>query len=423
MELFNNLGAKIEQLWRDKNYDESLFPSIAGKALREANLPEKVSGWEVIEWTMNQTYLPDQRDLHAGFGDPPITLYNSPRFHIDVYFWLEGTTAVHQHAFCGAFQVLMGSSIHSWYEFDLQEKINTFTEIGNINLKTVDLLTVGDVQEIAAGREYIHGLFHLDQPSATVVVRTHSSPLHLPQFSYHKPFLAVDPFFEEANTTKKLQCVTAMIRSKYAETDRLVAEMLETADFQTTFRILSTVRGYFQGDQLEQMFNVEVSKEKFENLLQIVRNRHGERANIFERVFAYQDQLNEILRRRSFVTDNEHRFFLALLLNVEGKEQILSLIKERFPDTDPIDKILDWSFDLSQMRVLGMNIPNALGIADFGDFDLFVLESLLKDRTEEEMREALKNEYQNENTDELAEKLAERSEKIRRAIIFQPLFA
>jgi hypothetical protein len=317
----------------------------------------------------------------------------------------------------------MGSSIHSWYEFDLQEKINHFTEIGNINLKAVDLLTVGDVQEIAAGREYIHGLFHLDQPSATVVVRTHSSPLHLPQFSYHKPFLAVDPFFEEPNTTKKLQCVTAMIRSKYAETDRLVAEMLETADFQTTFRILSAVRGYFQGDQLEQMFNVDSSKEKFERLLEIVRNRHGERANIFEQVFDYQDQLNEILRRRSFVTDPEHRFFLALLLNVEGKEKILSLIKERFPDADPVDKILDWSFDLAQMRVLGMNIPNALGIADFGDFDLFVLESLLRNKTEEEMRAALKTEYQNENTDELAEKLAERSEKIRQAIIFQPLFA
>ena len=423
MEIFQNLGAEIEKLWRDKNYDESLFPQVAGKVLREANLPEKVSGWEVIEWTMNQTYLPDQRDLHASFGDPPITLYNSPRFHIDVYFWLEGTTSIHQHAFCGAFQVLLGSSIHSWYEFDLQDKINLFTEIGNIHLKTVDLLTVGDVQEIAAGKDYIHGLFHLDQPSATIVVRTHSSPLHLPQFSYHKPFLAVDPFFEEPNTTKKLQCVTAMIRSKYPETERLVAEMLETADFQTTFRILSTVRGYFQGDRLEQMFNVDASKEKFENLLEIVQNRHGERANIFRQVFAYQDQLNEILQRRSFVTDPEHRFFLALLLNVEGKEQILSLIKERFSDADPIDKILDWSFDLAQMRVLGMNIPNALGIADFGDFDLFILESLLKDKTEAEMREALKTEYQNENTDELAKKLGERSEIIRQAIIFQPLFA
>ncbi len=422
MEIFQTLGAEVENLWRDKNYDESLFPAIAGKVLREANLPEKVSAWEVIEWTLNETNLPEQRDLHAGFGDPPITLYNGSRFHVDVYFWLEGTTAVHQHGFCGAFQVLLGSSIHSWYDFDLQEKINTFTEIGNINLKTVDLLSVGDVQEIAAGREYIHGLFHLDQPSATIVVRTHRSPLHLPQFSYHKPFLALDPFFEEPNTTKKLQCITALIRSKHPDTDKLIAEMLEKADFQTTFQILSTVRGYMQGNQLEQMFNLTAPQEKFEKFLEIVRHRHGERANIFPQVFAYQDKINEFIKRRSFVTDAEHRFFLALLMNLEGREQILSLIKERFPDADPIDKILDWSFDLSQMRVLGLNIPNALGIADFDDFDSFVLESLLKDRTEEEMREALKNEYPNENTDELAKSLMERSEKIRQAIIFQPLF-
>jgi hypothetical protein len=103
--------------------------------LRAANLPAKVSAWDVIEWTMQETFLPEQRDLPGHFGDPPITLYNAPRFHIDVYFWLEGTTAIHQHSFCGAFQVLMGSSIHSRYEFERAEAVNTFTEIGNINLR------------------------------------------------------------------------------------------------------------------------------------------------------------------------------------------------------------------------------------------------------------------------------------------------
>ncbi len=65
-------------------------------------------------------------------------------------------------------------------------------------------------------------------------------------------------------------------------------------------------------------------------------------------------------------------------MNVEGREQIFSLIKERFPDAEPLDKVLDWVYDLSQTKVLGSNIPNALGIADFGDLDLFILESMLK---------------------------------------------
>lgn len=422
MEQFQTLGAKVEYLWREKNYDETIFPAIAANALREANLPEKLSAWEVIEWTLKQTHLPEQRDVAGKFGDPPITLYNSPRFHVDVYFWLEGTTAVHQHAFCGAFQVLMGSSIHSWFEFETSEKINTFTEIGNISLKTCDLLSVGDVQEIQAGRQYIHGLFHLDQPSATIVVRTHKSPLYLPQFSYYKPFLAIDPFFEEPDTIKKLQSVSALIRAKHPETDKMISEWLETADFQTTFSILSNLRSMLQSNKLDQIFNPNAPAERFEKFMNIARARHGERANIFPKIFEHRENVEQIVKRRSYITDNEQRFFLALLMNVEGKSRILSLVKERFPDHDPVEKVLDWTFDLSQTKVLGENIPNALGIENFGDIDLFVLESLLKERDFNEMESALKSDYPNDDTTEIAKTLPERASKIKDAIIFNPLF-
>jgi len=283
MELFNKLGAEVEILWRDKNYDEAAFPEIAANALKQANLPAQISAWDVIEWTMNQTVLPDQKDLPGKFGDPPITIYNSPRFHIDVYFWLEGTTAIHQHAFCGAFQVLMGSSIHSWYEFDRSESVNTFTELGNINLKLCELLSVGDVQAIEAGKQYIHGLFHLEQPSATIVVRTNKSPMYLPQFSYYKPFLAIDPFFEEANTTKKMQCVTALIRSKHPRTDEFIADWLRIADFQTTFSILTMLRSYLRSNQIDQLFNLSSPQTRFDAFMEIVSERHGERANVFRR--------------------------------------------------------------------------------------------------------------------------------------------
>lgn len=423
MELFKNLGAEIEAVWRDKNYDETVFPAIASDALEKASLPEKVSAWEVIEWALGETILPEQRDLAGNFGDPPITVYNSPRFHIDVYFWLQGTTALHQHAFCGAFQVMHGSSIHSHYEFEPRERINTFTEIGDMNLKTVELLEVGKVRKILAGREYIHGLFHLEQPSATIVVRTHRSPLHLPQYAYHKPYLAIDPFFDEPNTTKKLQCVTALIRTKHPDTARLVTEFLEASDFQTSFKILSSVKNLLQKNQIDEIFNLNASQNQFDAFLEVVERRHGERAKVLREVFAHQEIIEEILKRRSYVTEPEQRFFLALLMNVEGRERIFALIKERFPDSEPIDKILDWTYDLSQARVVGTNLPNALGIADFGDFDLFVLECLLKGMSEAEMRETLQTEYPPENVENLMQSAAEKIGRIRQSVIFQPLLA
>jgi hypothetical protein len=417
MELFNKLGAEVEILWREKNYDEAVFPEIAAQALKEANLPAKVSAWDVIEWTMNQTVLPDQKDLAGKFGDPPITLYNSPRFHVDVYFWLEGTTAIHQHAFCGAFQVLLGSSIHSWYEFDRSEAVNTFTELGNINLKLCELLSVGDVQPINAGKQYIHGLFHLEQPSATIVIRTHKSPMFLPQFSYYKPFLAIDPFFEEANTTKKMQCVTTLIRSKHPRTDEFIADWLRIADFQTSFQILSMLRSYLRSNQIDQLFNLSDSQNRFDAFMEMVSQRHGERANVFPKVFAHLEKLDEILRRRGFVTEPEHRFFLALLLNVEGREQIFSLVKDRFPAHEPLDKVLDWIFDLAQTRVLGEKIPNALGIADFDDTDLFILENLLQDKQTDEIQTILENEYGSGKI----ENFSARIERLQKSVILQPL--
>ena len=421
MELFQTLGAQVEQLWRDKNYDETVFPAIASDALEAANLPRKVSAWEVVEWTLRQTILPEQRDLAGSFGDPPITLYNSPRFHIDVYFWLEGTTSIHQHGFCGAFQVMHGSSLHSHYEFKPTHRVNVFTEIGAMNLKTVEYLTVGKIRKILAGRQYIHGLFHLDQPSATIVVRTHRSPLALPQYNYHKPSLAIDPFFEEANTTKKLQCLTALIRSQHPDTDRHIAEWLEEADFQTSFVILSNVRGYLQGNQIDQMFNAGATQNRFGTFLEIVNRRHGALAEVLPKVFAHQSKVGEIVKRRGYVTDSEQRFFLALLMNVEGRERILSLIKERFPDGDPIEKILDLTFDLANTRVLGVNTPNALGIADFGNLDLFILENILKGKSDEEMGAALKTEYPAEDLESLRQSLTEKTERIRQSIIFEPL--
>ena len=418
MELFQKLGAEIENAWREQNYSEQVFPELVADALRRSDLPSKVSDLEIIEWMLTQGELPSQKDPNAIFGDPPITLYNGPRFFIDVYFWLDGTTQIHQHSFCGAFQVLLGSSLHSWYEFERMESINAFTEIGEMQLKVCELLNVGDVKEILAGRQYIHSLFHLDQPSATIVVRTDKIPLHLPQFSYSKPSLAIDPFFENETLTKKLQGIGMLFQIHHPETDRLVSELLETSDFQSSVSILQHVHGLVRGGGLGQFFNLDSPAKRFDAFLDIAVRRHGSKAEGLAAVFEHRERVVEIVRRRNYVTDAEHRFFFALLLNVEGRERILSLVKQRFPDADPISKILDWSYDLAQTRVVGVNIPNALGIEGFGDADLTLLESLLRGKSGAEAIDAVASEY----GDRISP--AERDSKLvrlRESIIFRPL--
>ena len=416
MELFQQLGTEIDALWLDKNYNEELLPAIAADALRRADLPSKQTAWDVVEWALKQRELPTQRDLHGNFGDPPITIFSGPRFHIDLYFWFEGTTAIHQHGFCGAFQVLLGSSIHSWYEFETREVINTFAEIGEMNLKVCELLEIGAVQEIWAGKRYIHSLFHLEQPSATIVVRTDRSPLHLPQFAYEKPNLAIASFFEQPTTTKKLQILAAAFRAKHPEADRMATEMLETSDLQTSFVILSRLRHLAGANQLEQMFKIEGAKSRFQNFLDVVKERHGINGEIFSPIFERLDTIDEIVKRRNFVTNAEHRFFMALLMNVDDRARIFSLIKQRFPDADPIEKILDWVFDLAETRVVGVETSNALGIPNFGDAEMFVLENILNGKTGDEIVST----YSAENAGADA---SETIAKVRSAAIFRPLLS
>ena len=135
-------------------------------------------------------------------------------------------------------------------------------------------------------------------------------------------------------------------------------------------------------------------------------------------VFEHSDRLDHIVRRRGVATDPEHRFFLALLLNVEGRERILSLITQRFPDADPVEKILDWTFDLAQTRIFGLENSNALGVADFDDAEMFVLEHLLKGKSNDE----LTAEYLNSNPGNEAA-VTSALQKVRDAIIFRPLLS
>ena len=93
------------------------------------------------------------------------------------------------------------------------------------------------------------------------------------------------------------------------------------------------------------------------------------------------------------MTTNEHRFFLALLLNVPHRTSVLELVKRRFKDRDPVDTIADWVMELSTTRLLGSREPNVLGIDGFDDEHLLVVRCLLEGLSLEEAKERLRREY------------------------------
>ena len=381
MEQFQKLGVLIENRWRAENYSEQHFPEIAAEALAEADLPSKIDPWDIIRWVHTSPTLPDQKDVPGRFGNPPITLFSGSRFYIDVYYWLDGTTSIHQHAFTGAFQVLLGSSIHSHYSFREDRVLSEHFSVGEIQLQSVDLLKVKDIKQIKPGRQYIHSLFHLERPSATITIRTEHTFSSAVQYDYRKPYFAVNPFFQNVAMIKKQQTVGLLLGMKHKEVDAMLSDLVTTSDFHTTYFILSEAAQHLRRNQMDELFGLSTGRDRFNTLLEKARSVHGELVDKFVSVLEEQDRQMDIINRRGSITGEEHRFFLALLLNIPSREKILELVKQRFPESDPVEKILDWVEELGQTRVLGSKEPNSLGIEDFKDEHVLILEHHLRDTT------------------------------------------
>lgn len=392
MEFFDKLGQLVERRWRDANYGEEAFPEIAEQALIELDAPSRVDAWEVVRALHEGTELPPQREDE--FSDLPIALYSGPRFQIELYFWLDGTTSIHEHGFSGAFQVLLGSSIHSRYDFALEGKVSEHFQTGEVLFRNVEGLSKGDIRRILPGRGFIHALFHLDRPSATLTVRTRQTPSALPQFNYLKPYFAVNPFHKEQTTLKKVRSVGALLSMRHPEAYPLIGELLSYSDIQTTFLVLTATFEHLLssvGRAGEESDAAGVSQDewnRFHALFKAAYRRHGELVNRLPPVLGEMQRERALVERRGLMTGSEHRFFLALLLNVPRAKLVLDLVRQRFPERDAADAVCDWVAEFAgtpDPRSPGRNI---LGIHGFGEAHLSVLRSILKGHSPEQMARA-----------------------------------
>ena len=421
MEEFQKLGDQVERRWRAENYSEQLFPEIAAQALVDADLPSRVDPWEIIRWVHNAATLPGQQDIDGNFGNPPITLFTGARFYIDVYYWLDGTTTIHQHSFTGAFQVLLGSSIHSRYSFREDKIINEHFSVGELTLEEVQLLKLNDVRPIRPGRNFIHSLFHLDRPSASITIRTEHTPSAALQYDYRKPHFAVNPFFKNSVMVKKLQTIGLLLGMKHKDADAMIGDLVCSSDFHTAYLVLAETYQRLQSNEMDALFGLSTGRDRFEAILSRCKSVHGKLTDLILPVLEEQERQLSIVRRRGTITKDAHRFFLALLLNVPSRTKILELVKQRYPEQQPLETILDWVEELGHTRVLGSKETNALGMAEFDDSYVFVLECLLEGLSLEEINQKAKAQYPPANAEELIEQIPILSENLKESILFKSL--
>ena len=309
MNQWKKIGDMVRERWSMVGRDECQFPAIAAQVLRDTkpggSVDEILSGLLNVEGTLSTHQLPTQ------FGDFQYTLYKAPGFYIEMLLWSHGTTTIHDHGFSGAFYVFTGSSISSRYRYHQDVRVNSAFAVGSLQWENSSFLKQGDVQEIQAGTKLVHSVFHITEPTITIVIRTVQDLEALPQRNYvgHAIAVSID------------------VDSSFAKQIEVIKACVQHLPIEKASAILAELVPRMSGEELYWTCSLLDS----ESPLQANFTRSVHEHPLGKRILAavqYEKELGEVASLRAMTSDARVRLFLALLLNVPDLRSMKHLVAQ-----------------------------------------------------------------------------------------------
>jgi hypothetical protein len=402
MNAIRELGEGVAREWLKHGHADDAFAPIAAHVLEQSNFLRDAAPSELNQWFLTEPLLPSQS--FRDFGQPALTVFQGHKFYIELLYWLDSTTAIHQHSFSGAFGVFSGSSLHSEYDFECEDAASSELAFGKLSLRGVEVLTRGDVREIRPGAGLIHSLFHLERPALTLVVRTYTMPRFQPQYSYRRAGLGYDPFFAPEPFATRLRLLEALRDVDDPDFWRLATDALTQSDPWMALAILNVAH---------RSSGSPASSPEWLNLAKRAREVHGRRADVFLASLAERAREQNIVARRREVRDPDHRFFLALLLNLPDRDSIFRMIDRQYPDSDSEQMVLRWISELSAEKKIGL---------EFDALSLKMLHYSLRDLPLETFKNDLGLVFGASPVIEEDEKLGHLWEELHDSSLLRPLF-
>jgi hypothetical protein len=397
-----SLGESIERSWRVHSYDEEMLPLLALDTLKSCPPVEHVDIGDIVNWAFSSPHVFRQPNDRQLFGEPPVMLYQSPRFYIEALFWFSATTEIHEHAFSGAFAVLAGSSVHSQWRFSPERSINSRMLCGQLCLEHTEVLRPGDMRQIYSGCRLIHQLFHLEMPSVTLVIRTYEDRHHLPQYKYVPPGLAIDPENHEGLRTRRLMLLDGMARGTLDGLWKYGCRLIEEDELESIFYLFSILT------------RRNVERVVLDDLYNLAQKRHGNVIDLFRQACEVERRTRVIVARRSRISDPSARFLLALLMLMPNRDSIFAAVGDQFPGADPLETIENCLGAISGQDTIGI---------DFSDANKIIFRGLVEGLDEEDLLQRLRSEFRGDSISAHRERLLEHAMKLARSDLFSPLFS
>jgi hypothetical protein len=326
MRVFEDLASDIHSAWNEHARDDAVFPELARSALERFAPATAVAPADLLRWIVESDRLPRQFDPQSVFGNLALTLASRGDFHVDALVWTDATTTIHQHTFCGAFHVLQGSSLHSRWSFRETKRWSDRLKRGELALAETEWLKTGSTRPIFSCAQTIHSLFHLENPSVTIVVRTPTTATVTPQLNYEPTGLAYDPFFETERAAKVRQTLSLLWSCDHPEREALTRLALRGVDAHTAARIVSSIRA-------------SATEEAQAFVLDALASRDPELAALLCATAAHHERTRRLFELRKQTASSQHRMLLALLLNLPDRASIDRVLRQMVPEALPAEWI------------------------------------------------------------------------------------
>lgn len=315
---FDKLDEYLERAWDAEGRDEDRFSEVAATALRTLPPSQGLDLEKLVDTLLDTAVAkPPQLAPPGVFGQPGVTVFRGRGYLVEVYFWQQSLSAIHDHPFCGAFTLLQGFSVEAVYNFETHENLGPRARLGSLSLESLAMVEPGHVGAFGRKRHaLVHALLHVPVPSVSMVVRTERADGYL---RYFPPGVALAMDAPLETFERPMQLLETLRLSGHPDYAQRLEAFLRSADFETTFRTLS--RTWFG-----------LAAEERETWLNIARERHGDRVEKIREALQ-QAELNyeaDLLRQQ--LADPEHRFIATALLLSGTRGELLNLLSARYPN-------------------------------------------------------------------------------------------
>ncbi|MEJ6602164.1 MAG: hypothetical protein QNL51_06280 [Opitutaceae bacterium] len=333
MDYFKEIGKKLSARCGEGELGEN-FPELAAEVLAAFPVPAEVGIEFMADWALGRERLPEQVNFHSGFGEPPLVVYEEPRFYAEVLFWFHGRTSIHGHGFYGAYQVLAGYSIEAQFAYHRDHEPVPGIQVGALEPTALRLITPGDITRILPEEAFIHTVMHMGNPSLTLVIRNKGG---LVQFDYSMNGLGVNAYQDSQSHVRQAEVLSAFHAANPDGFETRLLEFLKTGSAHRMARVLKEME-----HEIDEEFLVGEIHE-------LAVERFGPLGELIIESLTRTISGNMIWDEVAGMDDPAIQLRTALLDLFPENQDLLAVVARTFPDREPADVLENWTDTVSKL--------------------------------------------------------------------------